>query len=367
MLLSASTLQIWGPANAALLLNGNASVDPSGETAGDAPLPKALQQLEQQKRLDRDVAERALQSVPDYVQARKLRTPPAPLADNLEICLRTLAPLCLLREALAHAYAVEDESRRDWALTDVAGALAALGEPNLAMGAVALIDDPRRALRSLVAAGLTVSPASPKKALVSGLLPENTEARAGLRSAESGDWEAAFEQVSAIEQPRFRSVAWSRVARVAAKQDQRERAQQALALAEADIPAIQVLYGRGFAQYEAALTRHAILTLAGNDATAKAQRAAVSAADAIDLPHLRADMFMRLSSILDPRLSAQALRLADAALLKTKSKLRRIFVLTGPTRSPDSVRRAAAIADTIKDPLDRSRAFVRLAALRDSP
>jgi len=356
-----------GPAIAALLSNGNAAIGPSGEALDDAPLPRALRQLEQRRRLDRDIAERALQAVPGYPQARARRAPPIPLGEELANCLSTLDPQCLLREALAHAYAVGDESRRDWALTDVAGAFAALGRQEHALRSIALIDDPRRALRSLVAAGLTSSPAAPRETLVSGLLPENTEADTGLRHAEAGDWDAAFEQVRGIEKPRFRSVAWSRVARIATRAGRQDRALQALAHAEADIRAIQVVYGKGFAQYEAGLTRQAILEHGADSTNPKAQRAAAAAASAIDLPHLRADMFMRLSSVLSPRLAAEARRLADAALLETKSKLRQVYVLTGPARTSDSIRRAANIAATIEEPHDRARAFVRLANLGDSP
>ena len=334
-----------------------------GKNTGNGSSPTdELYLLEQQKQSDSIAAAAVLSQSRPYQAARKSLTIPQPLGPRVDDCLQTLNPLCLLTEATAQAHAVGDRDRRDWALADIVVSYSERGAPDRAMAVAAAIEDPRRALRSLVSAGLIHMPDTGSDLLLKGLLTEDTDRNVWIGAAEKRDWETAFTLIEGITEARFRSVAWSRVARHAEKSGSRAMALKALSRAEDDIAKIRFTYGKAFAQYEAALVQHELLHA---DTTARADaaawRAVLTAAQSIALPHLRADMLRRVADTAPPSLTAEVNREADRALVKIASKLRRVFVLTGPTKTARSLRRAAILAGSIENPLERARAFVRLA------
>ena len=325
-----------------------------------------LYHLEQQRQDDSITAQQALEASAAYRHARDAANAPRPLGTALPACLASLQPACLLQEAAAQAHSVDDADRRDWVLADIVAAFAQHGAQNRALQTAVAIHDPRRALRALVSANLIIRPVGPADGLIKGLLAEDTSQEVWLNAAERRDWQTAFDQIASISEARFRSVAWSRFARLADEQGRRDMALEALAQAEEDIPRIRFTYGRGFAQYEASKVQHAFLNADRPD-TLDAWRAALHSAKEIALPHLRADMLRRFAETAPPALSTEIRHLADRALAKVPSKLRRVFVLTGPTKTEDSVRRAAALAAGIDAPLERARAFLRLSGAVFTP
>ena len=345
-----------------------AAVPPSiADEGGFSPgtrtqLEDALRALKTSKNLGRAEAERALASINAFQEARQNRHPPRALETELAGCLTAPTPPCLLEEALAHAYRVPDEGRRNWALSAVAAAYYETGIEEKVFTVVALMDDPRTALRLLqqtVGAAPALA-ASFEKDTVASAAESNRSNAYWISSAEAGDWTAAQAEIRAIAKGRYRAVAWARFGRMAIRAGEAALARDALRASESLIEKIGLSYARSFARYEASLT-HVERVQRSNGGEAETQ-ASVEAASLIEQPHFRADIFWRLAEV-GPAAHAQDIQeRAEASFAKIASRLRQVFVLTAVEMAGEQRQdRALAIAATISDPLDRARAFTRLA------
>lgn len=327
-----------------------------------AQLEDALRALKSSKRTGRIEAERALASITAFREARRNRRPPEPLESDLNGCVAAPTPECLLQEALAHAYRVPDEGRRDWALSAVATAYYEAGAEDRVYMVVALMDDPRTALRLLEQTVGSDSPAIFSTGHASDRFAgrEHEDTTVWVPSAENRDWIAARREIESIAESRYRAVAWARLGRMAIDAGEVEIAEHALRSCEALIAEIEFSYATSFARYEAALTHIARVAHAqGGEIEA---RAAAAAAAQIDQPHFRADAFWRLAGVVSKDFASGILERAEASFAEIASRLRQVFVLTiKGAKSERRQDRALAIAVSISDPLDRSRAFTRLA------
>jgi len=325
-------------------------------------LEEALQSLKNSKRMGRVEAERVLASITEFQDARQNREPPQPLAKALSGCVASPSPACLLQEALAHAYRVPDEGRRDWALSTVAAAYYEAGDEERVYQALALMEDPRTALRLL---GETIGSAGPgptsRNRATAVLTDDSDDNQAGWAPfAAVSDWDAAQRQIKAIPEGRYRAVAWARLARLALEAGEPSLADKALTASETLIDAIDLNYARSFARYEASLT-HIAQVAYFKGGLAETRKALASAA-LIDQPHFRADAYWRLAGVGSEDLAPEIQARAEASFSKIASRLRQVFVLTfDDAKTEQRQDRALAIAASISDPLDRARAFARLA------
>lgn len=335
--------------------------------ASKRQLEDALQALKNSKRVDRIEAERVLASISAFREARQSRQPPQPLDTALKTCVASPMPVCLLEEALAHAYRVPDVGRRDWALSSVASAFYEAGEEHRVYGVLALMDDPRVALRLL---GETLGRPAGKGGAVESAAAEMPDTETGdtenghatgwTLAVSKSDWKTAQALIQSIKEPRYRAVAWARFARSALDDGKPELADEALASSETTIAKITLSYARSFARYEAALTH--IARVAQNSGRDEETRKAVAAAALIDQPHFRADAYWRLADVGAGNLASEIDARAEASFAEIGSRLRKVFVLTGKeAKNAEWQDRALAIAASITDPLDRARAFTRLA------
>lgn len=325
-------------------------------------MEEALQSLKKSKRMGRVEAERVLASINEFQDARQNREPPQPLATALGGCVASPSPACLLQEALAHAYRVPDEGRRDWALSTVAAAYYEAGDEGRVYQVLALMDDPRTALRLL---GETIGSAAPGQPVPNEatdiLTGDGDDNQAGWAPfAAVSDWESAQRQIKAIPENRYRAVAWARFARQVLEAGEPDLAEKALKASETLIDAIDLNYARSFARYEASLT-HIARVAYFKGGSAETREALASAAQ-IDQPHFRADAYWRLAGVGSDNLAPEIQARAEASFSKIASRLRQVFVLTfADTKTEQRQERALAIAASISDPLDRARAFARLA------
>jgi len=334
-----------------------------GATGGaKTQIEDALRSLKSTKRLARGEAERILASIGEFQTARKNRQPPQPLDSVLTVCMAAPSPSCLLEEAFAHAYRVPDEARRDWALSAVAAAYHEAGDSESVYSVVALMDDPRTALRLLEQTiGLQDDPQriaeTDTDGPSTGAMSESVDWAA---SVGKGDWAGAQREIEAISESRYRSVAWARLARMAVDAGKAALAAQALKASEGLIDDIGLSYARSFARYEASLAHIALVSHAnGGEAETLA---AVQATARIEQPHLRADAFWRLAKVGPKALAPDIHQRAETSFTQIASRLRQVFVLTvEEVKNTQRQERAMAIAATISDPLDRARAFTRLA------
>lgn len=336
-----------------------------GDQYSPSPSPDFQKQLDVKRQLDRQTATERLNSIPKYVSARNNRTLPKTPSADLAQCVSLFDRTCLLREALIHAYRVPDEDRRDWALEDITTAFAEGGANDHAYQAAALIEDPRRALRSLEKAMLAPNFSNQPPESVPLDRTGDTDPSEAVDAAERGDWKAAFKIAAEIRQPRFRSVTWAKITQIAVNSGALITANDALRQAEKTVLEIRTIYGQSYAQYQIALARNAYLGLDKPNSETEHLKSAFDASAAIELPHLRADAFRRLAAFVTGVAKERAYKLADDALNRTHSKIRQVYVLTGPTWSEKSAQRAVAIAAGISDHLDRARAFLRLATFRE--
>ncbi|RVU33634.1 hypothetical protein EOI86_20975 [Hwanghaeella grinnelliae] len=325
-------------------------------------LEDALQSLKKSKRMGRIEAERVLASITEFRDARRNRETPQPLRTALNDCVAAPSPACLLQEALAHAYRVPDEGRRDWALSTVAAGYYETGDVGRVYDVLALMEDPRTALRLL---GETVGSATqgqknsdPATRILTGV--HDDKQANWVPYAAVSDWKAAQRQIKAIPEDRYKAVAWARFGRKAFDAGEAALADQALEISEALIENISLNYARSFARYEASLT-HVARVAYFKGGLAETQRAIASAAR-IDQPHFRADAYWRLANVGSNDLAPEIQERAEASFSEIASRLRQVFVLTfDEAKAEQRQERALAIAATISDPLDRARAFARLA------
>lgn len=326
-------------------------------------LQEALQSLKQSKQLGRVEAERILASIGPLQNARRNRKPPPPLEAALGSCVAAPSPVCLLQEAFAHAYRVPDEGRRDWALSAVASAFHDAGENERVYDVLALMDDPRTVLRLLgdtVAAEESTQLAGGKRETDDLGDPNDGSAANWVPAARSGNWDTAEREIETIPESRYRAVAWARFGRMAIDAGELAMADRALAESEALIEGIDLNYARSFAQYEASLTHIARVATSNRD-LAETRKAAAATAR-IDQPHFRADAYWRLAAVGSTALTPEIEERAEQSFSEIASRLRKVFVLTvAEIKSDRRQDRALAIASTITDPLDRARAFTRLA------
>ncbi len=325
-------------------------------------LEEALQSLKNSKRMGRVEAERVLASITEFQDARQNREPPQPLATALSGCVASPSPACLLQEAFAHAYRVPDEGRRDWALSTVAAAYYEAGDEERVYQVLALMEDPRTALRLLGETIGAVGPdrTSPNRA-TNILTDDGDDDQAGwMPFAAVSDWDSAERQIEAIPEGRYRAVAWARFARQALDAGEPELAGKALTASETLIDAIDLNYARSFARYEASLA-HIAQVAYFKGGLAETRKALASAA-LIDQPHFRADAYWRLAGVGSKDLTPEIQARAEVSFSKIASRLRQVFVLTfDDAKTEQRQDRALAIAASISDPLDRARAFARLA------
>lgn len=358
----------------ALLFGGQAqssqvaAVQPQNQETGDTSdgakiqLEDALRSLKNTKRAGRVEAERALATIDAFREARRNRQPPQPLDAQLPLCIANPSSECLLQEALAHAYRVPDEARRDWALSAVASAYFEVGAPGRVYSVVALMEDPRTALRLLeqtIGAG-EPSSAADKQDTTGLSSSENDMTAKWMPFAQAGDWLAAEKGIEEIAEARYRAVAWARLGRMAVDAGETDLAERALKNCDTLIDGIELSYARSFAQYEASLT-HIVRVARSNGGEAETRNVAARAAQ-IDQPHFRADAFWRLAGVGSESLAKEIRSRAEESFADIASSLRQVFVLTTDEKKSDERRnRALSIATKISDPLDRSRAFTRLA------
>lgn len=325
-------------------------------------LEEALQSLKKSKRMGRVEAERVLGSITEFQDARQNREPPQPLATALSGCVASPSPACLLQEALAHAYRVPDEGRRDWALSTVAAAYYEAGNEERVYQVLALMEDPRIALRLLgETIGATIPGQSASNRATHILTGTGDDKQAGWTAfAAVSDWESAQRQIKAIPEDRYRAVAWARFARQVLQAGEPDLADKALKASETLIDAIDLNYARSFARYEASLTH--IARVAFFKGGSVETRKALASAAQIDQPHFRADAYWRLAGVGSETLAPEIRARAEASFSKIASRLRQVFVLTfDDAKTEQRQDRALAIAASISDPLDRARAFARLA------
>lgn len=339
----------------------DAVAEPGSETTRKQ-LEDALRALKHSKNAGRLEAEQALASIDAFREARRTRKPPQPLDGDLPQCLAVPTPDCLLQEALGHAYRVPDQGRRDWALSAIAAAYYETGAHQRIYSVIALMDDPRTALRLLEQTiGSDNGPAAAMVREPEDLAAGGDDSAAGwIPSAEVGDWPSARKSVKAIAEPRYRAVAWARLARRAIDAGETALAEEALRNCESLIAEIEFSYARSYARYEASLT-HIARVARANGGDVETADAAESAAK-IEQPHFRADAFWRLANVGSQARASVIQARAEESFTEIASRLRKVFVLTAEeVISEQRKTRALAIATTIQDPLDRARAFTRIA------
>jgi len=140
------------------------------ETVGRAN--KLLVRLENTRDKKREAARNMLLS---SSIANRLKTGESAAADPLRDpsgCFSTPSPTCLLEEGFQSAKAIGDTKFRDWALGDIAIALATAGLVNEVYRTVGLIEDPRlvvAALRDAAIAWATNGQAEPAREVISGM------------------------------------------------------------------------------------------------------------------------------------------------------------------------------------------------------
>ncbi len=345
---------------AAVQLSPSGTPDIEGDSK--AQLEEALRSLKSTKRVARGEAERILASIGAFQAAREKRRPPQPLDSVLDTCIAAPSSACLLEEAFAQAYRVPDESRRDWALSAVAAAYHEGGDSESVYSVLALMDDPRTALRLLEkTVGLEGDTVRNTAAIANDPSADaESESVDWAASVNKGDWAGAQRAIDSISESRYRTVAWARLSRMAIDAGETALAAQALQASEELIDDIGLSYARSFAHYEASLA-HIALVSHSNGGEVET-RAAAAAASKIEQPHLRADAYWRLAQVGSKTLAPSIHERAETSFTQIASRLRQVFVLTfDEVKNPQRQERAMAIAATISDPLDRARAFTRLA------
>ncbi|MDJ0685718.1 MAG: hypothetical protein QNJ84_13515 [Alphaproteobacteria bacterium] len=266
---------------------------------------------------------------------------PEPLGEDLAACLTTPNRACLLREALAQAYRIDDRERRDWMLEAIAGELVRAGLYRDATTIIALVDDPRYALRI----------ADAINAALTG--PDETTPTPKLEP--------------------FRAVSLARRATEAAQAGAIDRAQALLDEAAAAQTNLDGAHARAYANFEIG---SAWILLYQHSAVAAFRRKARALAGENPIPGYRARLYLQLAAAAghrshDPAQDSTGSDLwrAEQAIAAVAPAQRRVFLLTGlrsGAAPPDVLarahQRAAAIAAGVTAPFGRAQSFLRLAA-----
>ncbi len=286
-------------------------------------------------------AMRRLESDPTYSALRAEKTVPEPLGEDLAACLATPNRACLLREALAQAYRIDDRKRRDWMLEAIAGELVRAGLYRDASTVIALVDDPRYALRVADAIGAALK-APNKKTPPPELEP-------------------------------LRAVSLARQAKQAAQAGAFDRAQALLDEAAAAQTVLNGAHARAYANFEIG---SAWILLYQQSAVAAYREKARALAGENPIPGYRARLYLQLAAAAghrshDPAQDSTGSDLwrAEQAIAAVVPAQRRVFLLTGlrsGAAPPDVLARAhqwaAAIAAGVTAPFGRAQSFLRLAA-----